>query len=200
MELTIINYGAGNLFSIENACRKLGYSPVITDNPETIKSSGKVIFPGVGNASRAAEKLRLSALDKLIPQLTQPVLGICLGMQMMLQYSQEGSTEGLSVFPGSVKDFTGSMGDDIFPFKIPHMGWNRIYNLTGALFTGIEETTYMYFVHSFYAERSSFTTAVADYGISFTAALEKDNFYGCQFHPEKSGQAGLQVLKNFLEL
>lgn len=197
MNIVIIDYGAGNVFSVENACRKLGYKPVLTDVPDIISAADKVIFPGVGNAISAMEILREKSLDTLIPELKQPVLGICLGMQLLFERSDEGNTNCLSAINGTVSDFAGVLSPEM---KIPHMGWNIIENLKGELFEGIDESAYMYFVHSFYLPENEYTTAHSYYGCSISAAVQKDNFFGCQFHPEKSGEKGIMILNNFLEL
>ena len=193
MKLSIINYGAGNIKSIQFAFQRLGVEAVLTDNVEEIIASDKIIFPGVGQANAAMNKLKHSGLDALIPELKQPVLGICLGMQLMCNYSEEGNTEGLGIFNVTVKRFQSNT-------KVPQMGWNRISNLNSRLFTGIMENEYMYLVHSYYAENSEDTIATTNYGLEYASALEKENFYGVQFHPEKSSMAGAQLLKNFLEL
>lgn len=206
MKIAIIDYGAGNLFSVAGACKKLGYDPVLTDDADTIAGSDRVIFPGVGNAVSAARSLEAKGLDKLIPTLRQPVLGICLGMQMMMEASDEGNTRGMGIFKGRVKDFSErdgiSTGNKVNApgLKVPHMGWNIIDKLQGPLFEGIDEDTAMYFVHSYYVPLNEYTVATGYYGGSFTAAMARDNFSGCQFHPEKSGEKGLRILNNFLTL
>ena len=166
---------------------------MLTNNVEEIQNADKVIFPGVGEASSAMNKLRESGLDKVIPTLTQPVLGICLGMQLMCTSSEEGNTEGLGIFDVEIKRFSNEL-------KVPQMGWNTISNLKSDLFKGIKENEYMYLVHSYFAENCKYAIAVTDYGINYATALHKDNFYGTQFHPEKSGVEGEKILKNFLEL
>ncbi|MDP5082526.1 MAG: imidazole glycerol phosphate synthase subunit HisH [Winogradskyella sp.] len=193
MKLTIVNYGAGNIKSIQFAFKRLGYDAFLTDNPELIKSSDKVIFPGVGEASSAMTKLKQTGLDKLIPELTQPVLGICLGMQLMCNHTEEGNTKGLGVFDVNVKRFSNKV-------KVPQMGWNTITNLKSDLFKGIREEEYMYLVHSYYAEHCEQSIATSNYEMAYASALENDNFFGVQFHPEKSSKAGEQILKNFLKL
>lgn len=197
MKIAIIDYGAGNLFSVAGACKKLGYDPVLTDDADIIAGSDRVIFPGVGNAVSAARSLEAKGLDKVIPSLRQPVLGICLGMQMMMEASDEGNTRGMGIFKGRVKNFRER---DAIPLKVPHMGWNIIDKLQGPLFKGIDEDTAMYFVHSYYVPANEYTVAAGYYGGSFTAAMARDNFFGCQFHPEKSGEKGIRVLNNFLTL
>jgi glutamine amidotransferase len=191
--LVIINYGAGNIQSIMFAIERLGYKAVLSNNPDEIKAADKVIFPGVGEASYAMKMLKESGLDTLIPTLKQPVLGICLGMQLMCNYSEEGNTKGLGIFNVDVVKFSSKV-------KVPQMGWNNIYNLKSDLFKGIAENEYMYLVHSFYAPICNETIATTDYELEYSSALENDNFYGTQFHPEKSGDVGEQILKNFLLL
>jgi len=193
MKLVIIDYGAGNIKSIQFAFKRLGVEAVLTDKPEDILSSDKVIFPGVGEASNAMKKLRASELDGLIPSLKQPVLGICLGMQLMCEYTEEGNTKGLGIFDTKVRRFSNEV-------KVPQMGWNTVYNLKSGLFNGIDNNAFMYLVHSYYAESCSEDIAKTNYGIEYASALENENFYGVQFHPEKSAQAGEQLLKNFLAL
>jgi len=197
MKLAIIDYGAGNLFSVAGACRKLGYDPVVTASSDIITGSDKIIFPGVGNAVSAMSMLKERDLDMIIPSLSQPVLGICLGMQLMFERSDEGDTRCLGLLEGGVDAFGNREGEYI---KIPHMGWNIIDEPRGKLFAGIPGGSYMYFVHSYYVPGSEHTVAYSYYNGRFTAAIEKDNFFGCQFHPEKSGDKGIKILKNFLEL
>ena len=192
MNLVIIDYGAGNIQSIKFAFQRLGIAAQLSNDTETIKNADKVIFPGVGEASSAMEKLKLSGLNKLIPNLEQPVLGICLGMQLMCNYTEEGNTKGLEIFNVDVVKFNANL-------KVPQIGWNTIKNLKSALFQNLDED-YIYLVHSFYAPKSSETIATCNYGIEYSAALQKDNFYGSQFHPEKSGQYGAKILQNFLNL
>nr|WP_288833413.1 imidazole glycerol phosphate synthase subunit HisH [uncultured Flavobacterium sp.] len=193
MKIVIINYGAGNIQSILFAIERLGYSAVLTNNPEEIKAADKVIFPGVGEASYAMKMLKESGLDTLIPTLKQPVLGICLGMQLMCKHTQEGDTTGLGIFDVDVIKFTPKV-------KVPQMGWNQIYNLKSGLFEGITENEYMYLVHSFYAPLCDEAIATTNYEVEYASALENNNFYGTQFHPEKSGDVGEQILGNFLKL
>ena len=193
MKITIIDYGAGNIQSIQFALNRLGYKGILTNNSDEIRTADKVIFPGVGEASSAMKKLKVSGLDKLIPNLTQPVLGICLGMQLMCNQTEEGNTKGLGIFDTNVIRFSNKV-------KVPQMGWNFIYNLESALFTGIKENEFMYLVHSFYAPLSENTIAMTNYETVYSSALQRNNFYGVQFHPEKSGKVGEQILKNFLEL
>jgi len=193
MRIIIINYGAGNIQSIKFAIKRLGYEAILSDNAEEIKNADKVIFPGVGEASSAMEKLKSTDLDKLIPTLKQPVLGICLGMQLMCNYCEEGNTKGLGIFDCDVVKFNNNV-------KVPQIGWNQIENLKSELFKDIKEKEYMYLVHSFYVPLNNEAIAITNYGIKYASALQKDNFYGTQFHPEKSSKVGAQVLKNFLEL
>ena len=193
MKIVIINYGAGNIQSILFAIERLGYTAVLTNNPDEIQQADKVIFPGVGEASYAMQKLKESGLDSLIPTLKQPVLGICLGMQLMCQHSEEGNTDGLGIFDANVIRFSTNV-------KVPQMGWNQIYNLKSPLFEGINNNEYMYLVHSYYVPNCSEAIANTNYDVEYASALQKNNFYGTQFHPEKSGDVGEQILANFLKL
>lgn len=193
MDLVIINYGAGNIQSIRFAFKRLGYELELSADPERICRADKVIFPGVGEASSAMRKLQQSGLDQLIPELKQPVLGICLGMQLMCRSSEEGATKGLGIFDAQVLRFPKGL-------KVPQIGWNGIHELKSPLFEGIRENEYIYLVHSYYAPLSTETIAVSDYGGAYSAALARENFYGLQFHPEKSGKAGAQILNNFLKI
>jgi imidazole glycerol-phosphate synthase subunit HisH len=193
LKIVIINYGAGNIQSIMFAIERLGFKAVLSNKPEEIKSADKVIFPGVGEASYAMKMLQKSGLDTLIPTLKQPVFGICLGMQLMCNSSEESATKGLGIFDVDVVKFTSKV-------KVPQMGWNNIYNLKSDLFKGIAENEYMYLVHSFYAPLCAETIATTNYELEYSSALENGNFYGTQFHPEKSGDVGEQILGNFLKL
>ncbi|QOD61390.1 imidazole glycerol phosphate synthase subunit HisH [Polaribacter haliotis] len=193
MKLIIINYGAGNIKSIQFAFKRLGVDAILSNNIDEIKAADKVIFPGVGEASSAMKMLQESGLDKIIPNLKQPVLGICLGMQLMCNSSEEGNTKGLGIFDVDVKKFSNAV-------KVPQMGWNVISDLKSDLFTGIKNKEFMYLVHSFYAESCAEAIATTDYEIEYASALKKDNFYGVQFHPEKSGIEGSKILQNFLNL
>ncbi len=193
MKIVIINYGAGNIQSIMFAIERLGFKAVLSNNPDEIKAADKVIFPGVGEASSAMKMLEESGLDALIPTLKQPVLGICLGMQLMCHSSEEGNTKGLGIFDVDVVKFSSKV-------KVPQMGWNQIYNLKSDLFKGIAENEYMYLVHSFYAPLCAETIATTNYELEYSSALENDNFFGTQFHPEKSGDNGEKILENFLKL
>lgn len=192
MKIAIIDYGAGNVKSVQFALERLGYHGMLTAVAEEIRQADKVIFPGVGEAGSAMTALREKGLDTVIPGLKQPVLGICLGMQLMCSHSEEGDTDGLDIFPLEAKAFPR-------PLKIPHVGWNQIELLKTVLFTGVPEKSFTYFVHSYYVPYSPFTIATSNYGFRFSAALAKDNFYACQFHPEKSSSTGEQILKNFLK-
>ena len=191
MKVAIIDYGAGNTQSVKYALNRLGWKGFLTSDIEEIKKSDKVIFPGVGEASSAMSKLQSFGLDTVIPNLTQPVLGICLGMQLMCNFSEEGNTECLKIFSSEVKKFDSSL-------KVPQIGWNTITNLKDQLFNNISENEYMYLVHSYYVPLINETTAVSEYGIKYSSAIKKDNFTGVQFHPEKSGDVGELILKNFL--
>jgi glutamine amidotransferase len=193
MKLLIIDYGAGNIKSIQFAFKRLGINAILSNNIDEIKAADKIIFPGVGEASSAMKMLKESGLNDVIPKLKQPVLGICLGMQLMCRFSEEGNTKGLGIFDVDVKRFTNSL-------KVPQMGWNVIFDLKSALFNGVKEKEFMYLVHSFYAETCDESIATTDYKISYASALQKNNFYGVQFHPEKSGTEGAKILKNFIEL
>ncbi|MFN4763546.1 imidazole glycerol phosphate synthase subunit HisH [Gillisia sp. Q332] len=193
MKIAIINYGAGNIQSIKFAIRRLGFEAVLSNDEEEIRNADKVIFPGVGEASSAMRMLRSTGLDKVIPTLKQPVLGICLGMQLMCKSSEEGNTTGLGIFHAEVVKFKNTV-------KVPQIGWNKIYDLKSDLFKGVAENEYVYLVHSFYVPECKETIASSEYGVEFTIAIKKDNFYGVQFHPEKSSDAGEKILKNFLDL
>ncbi|MGB5555019.1 MAG: imidazole glycerol phosphate synthase subunit HisH [Flavobacteriaceae bacterium] len=190
--LVIINYGAGNIQSIKFAIQRLGYEAVLSNDIAEIKAADKVIFPGVGEASSAMTKLRESGLDKIIPELKQPVLGICLGMQLMCNSSEEGFTKGLGIFDVDVVRFSNQV-------KVPQIGWNKIEQLKSDLFTGVAED-YIYLVHSYYAPVCMETIATCCYELEYSAALQKNNFYGTQFHPEKSSDVGAKILGNFLKM
>lgn len=191
--IVIIDYEAGNVQSVKYALERLGVNAEITSCETTIRKADKVIFPGVGEASWAMKKLKETGLDKLIPQLKQPVLGICLGMQLMCEQTEEGNTKGLGIFPVKTLKFPA---ED----KVPHMGWNQINQVKGDLYGGIANKGFVYFVHSYYVPVNEYTVADTKYIRDFSASLQKDNFYACQFHPEKSGDIGQQVLSNFINL
>ena len=193
MEVAIIDYGAGNIQSLQFALNRLGVQGILTADVNVLQSADKVIFPGVGEASSAMQKLNASGLQHLLPTLTQPVLGICLGMQLMCNSTEEGMTQGLGIFNVDVKRFSSKV-------KVPQMGWNTIYNAKGPLFDAIDDKEYMYLVHSFFAPSCSNTIAETNYDGAYSTALQKDNFYGVQFHPEKSSKAGSQLLQNFLSI
>ena len=193
MKIAIIDYGAGNVQSVLFALERLGFEGIVSNDWNTIKSAVKVIFPGVGEASSAMKMLQETGLDVLIPTLKQPVLGICLGMQLMCKHSEEGNTNGLGIFDVNVVKFSNEV-------KVPQMGWNTIYNLKTPLFEGIKENEFMYLVHSYYASLSESTIATTNYELEYSTALQRDNFFGVQFHPEKSGILGEQILKNFLNI
>ena len=192
-KVAIIDYGAGNIQSVQFALERMGIKAILTNDRKQIEESDKVIFPGVGNADPALKALQKTGLDQLIPTLTQPVLGICLGMQLMCDFLEENNQAGLGIFSVDVRKFSAKR-------KVPHMGWNMIEKTDSMLFKGISDNAYVYFVHSFFADIGEPTTAETNYGLKFSSALQKDNFYGCQFHPEKSGETGQKILKNFIEL
>lgn len=196
MNVAIIKYNAGNIFSIDYALRRLGIEPVITADKEVIRKADKVIFPGVGEAKNTMEYLQEHQLDRLITDLKQPVLGICLGMQLMCRHSEEGDVPCLGIFDVDVKRFQPVRHED----KVPHMGWNTIQYTDKLLFNGFEQEEFVYFVHSYYVPLNDFTAARTDYILPFSAALHKDNFYATQFHPEKSGKTGERILQNFLNI
>ena len=193
MKVTIIKYNAGNIHSVRLALQRLHIDPIVTDDPNSIIKSDKVIFPGVGEAKSAMNYLKHRKLDKLLLNLKQPVLGICLGLQLMCQWSEENNTKCLGVFSANVRKFPPRN-------KVPHMGWNTISQLQGDLFNNVSESSYVYFVHSFFAEYLSDATAQTQYITKFSSSMQKNNYYAVQFHPEKSGIIGEQILKNFLEL
>jgi glutamine amidotransferase len=197
MKTVIIKYNAGNIRSVMFALDRLGVEGVVTDDPEAIKAADKVIFPGVGEASSAMRYLQERKLDQLITSLKQPVLGICLGMQLMCKHSEENDTNCLGIFDVPVKRFQSPV-DNLL--KIPQIGWNNVTGLYSTMFEHVPENSYMYFVHSYYAALSPYTVATANYVINYSAALQKDNFYAVQFHPEKSAGEGQKILENFLKL
>lgn len=196
VKVVIIKYNAGNIRSVDYGLKRLGISPVITDNPEIIRQADKVVFPGQGEAGTTMNYLRKQGLDKLICELKQPVLGICIGMQLMCRRSEEGDTECLGIFDAEVKRFVPQRHED----KVPHIGWNSLTEMQGKLFDKLPKSPYVYFIHSYYVPVSDDTVAICDYIHPFSAAMRKDNFYATQFHPEKSGSIGEMILKNFINL
>ena len=196
MNIVIIKYNAGNTKSVEHALHRLNIQPIVTDDAAQIQHADKVIFPGVGHAGTTMQYLKERNLDKLIKDLKQPVLGICLGQQLMCANSEEGSVDCLNIFPVQVKKFHAINQQE----KIPQTGWNNLFNLKSPLFNNIDENSFVYFVHSFYCELSEYTIATCNYIHPFSAALQKDNFYATQFHPEKSADIGNHILQNFLHI
>jgi len=193
MNVSIIKYNAGNVQSVLFALERIGINATVTDDVEVLQKSDKVIFPGVGEASSAMHYLKERKLDEVIVNLKQPVLGICLGMQLMCQHSEEGNTNCLGIFDNSIKLFEGDV-------KVPQIGWNNIYNLKTDLYKNVKENEYMYFVHSYYAQINKHTIAKTKYGIEYSSSLQNNNFYGAQFHPEKSSDAGQTIIENFIKL
>lgn len=191
--IAIIKYNAGNIRSVQNALARLNHECIITDNADQITRADKVIFPGVGEAGTAMKYLKDKGLDKVIVSLKQPVLGICLGLQLMCKHSEEGDTDCLGIFDSNVLLFPGVD-------KVPHMGWNSFFSLKGEIFREISASDDVYYVHSYYAEISQFTIATCDYILPFSAAMKRDNFYATQFHPEKSATVGEKILKNFIAI
>ena len=196
MQVAIVKYNAGNIYSVVNALRRLGIEPLLTDNAEELNKANKVIFPGQGNAREAMEYLHAHHLDEVIKNLKQPVLGICVGQQLLCRHSEEGNVDCLGIFDVDVKRFTPQRHED----KVPAMGWNEIKPNSNPLLKDLGPHPYVYFVHSYYVPVCKETIAEADYILPYSACLHKDNFYTCQFHPEKSGKVGEQILRNFLEL
>jgi glutamine amidotransferase len=197
MKIVIIKYNAGNIRSVLYALERIGVEALVTDDIELIRSADKIIFPGVGEASSAMKYLREKKLDVLIKDLEQPVLGVCLGMQLLCAHSEENDTKCLGIFSETVKKFKPIAED---PLKVPQIGWNNIYDLKSELFSGIDENSYCYFVHGYYAGVGETTAAKTDYVQPYSSALHKKNFFGVQFHPEKSAQTGEYILKNFIQL
>lgn len=195
MDVAIVKYNAGNIYSVVNAMKRLGIEPVLTDDAEMLQKADRVLFPGQGQAREAMEYLKAHQLDQVIKNLKQPVLGICVGQQLLCQHSEEGDVDCIGIFDVDVKRFQPQKHED----KVPAMGWNEIYNLKTELYKGLSHP-YSYFVHSYYVPLCEETIAKADYILPYSASLHKDNFYTCQFHPEKSGKVGEQILKNFLEI
>ena len=195
MDVAIVKYNAGNIYSVVNAMKRLGIEPVLTDDAEKLQKADRVLFPGQGQAREAMEYLKAHRLDQIIKDLKQPVLGICVGQQLLCRHSEEGNVDCIGIFDVDVKRFQPQRHED----KVPAMGWNEIYDLRSELYKGLDQP-YTYFVHSYYVPICEETIAKADYILPYSASLRKDNFYTCQFHPEKSGKVGEQILKNFLEI
>lgn len=199
MQVAIVKYNAGNIYSVVNALRRMGIEPLLTDVAEELQKADRVLFPGQGEARGAMEHLKARRLDEVIRQLKQPVLGICVGQQLLCRHSEEGDVDCIGVFDAEVKRFQPQHHED----KVPAMGWNRLYDLKSQLYKGFSEAQqppYVYFVHSYYVPLCADTAATADYILPYSASLHKDNFYACQFHPEKSGKVGEQILRNFMEI
>lgn len=197
MKIVIVKYNGGNIRSVSYALKRIGVEAEITADPEKIKAADRVIFPGVGEASSTMKYLKETGLDEVIKSLTQPVLGICLGMQLLCQYSEEGDTQCLGIFDVPVKRFDAEKAKQN-KLKVPHMGWNQLTQLKNNLFAEVKEQEYVYFVHSFYVPECDFTVATCNYVQPYSAALQYKNFYATQFHPEKSGDVGERILKNFI--
>ena len=196
MNVAIVKYNAGNVYSVVNALKRLGIEPTLTDDAEQLKKADRVLFPGQGEASGAMEYLKARRLDELIRDLRQPVLGICIGQQLLCKHSEEGDVDCIGVFDAEVKRFQPERHED----KVPCMGWQELYDLKSPLMEGLGNDPYVYFVHSYYVPVCEETIATADYILPYSASMHKDNFYTCQFHPEKSGQVGEQILRNFLKI
>lgn len=195
MDVAIVKYNAGNIYSVVNAMKRLGINPILTDDAEMLQKADRVLFPGQGQAKEAMEYLKAHQLDQVIKNLTQPVLGICVGQQLLCRHSEEGDVDCIGIFDVNVKRFKPQKHED----KVPAMGWNELYDLKTDLYKGLSHP-YSYFVHSYYVPLCEETIATADYILPYSASLHKDNFYTCQFHPEKSGKVGEQILRNFLDL
>lgn len=200
MNLAIVKYNAGNIQSVLFALERLGVDAKVTDDKEELFAADKVIFPGVGAARSAMDSLKEKGLDTIIQQLKQPVLGICVGMQLLFEHSEESDTECLGIIPAKVKLFLSEEISPDIPIKVPQVGWNDIYNLKTDLFKNVPEHSYVYYVHSYYAEMNPYCIATTNYGLEYAGAVQKDNFYGVQFHAEKSAKVGELILKNFLDL
>jgi len=193
MNIVIIDYGAGNVKSVQFAIERLGYSAICSNDAAVIQAADKIIFPGVGEASSAMLEIKKYGLDEIIPKLNQPVLGICLGMQLMCRFTEENDTKCLNIFPINVLKFSNDL-------KVPQISWNTLMNLKPPLFRNVPEDSFVYYVHSYYVPLNEYTIATTNYGLSYAAAIHRENFYACQFHPEKSSAIGEQILKNFIEL
>lgn len=196
MNVAIVKYNAGNVYSVVNALRRMGIDPLLTDDAEALRKADRVFFPGQGHAGEAMEYLKARRLDEVIRDLKQPVFGICVGQQLLCKHSEEGDTDCIGIFDEEVKRFQPKNHED----KVPCMGWNQLYDIKSPLFNGLDDGDYAYFVHSFFVPVCAETIATADYILPYSASMQKDNFYTCQFHPEKSGKVGERILKNFLEL
>lgn len=196
MTVAIVKYNAGNIYSVVNALKRLGVEPLLTDDAEQLKQADKVLFPGQGHAGEAMDYLKARRLDEVIRDLKQPVFGICVGQQLLCKYSEEGDTECIGIFDAEVKRFQPTRHED----KVPCMGWQNLYDLKSPLMKGLGNDPYVYFVHSYYVPLCEESIATADYILPYSASMHKDNFYTCQFHPEKSGAVGERIIKNFLEL
>ena len=196
MNVAIVKYNAGNIYSVVNALKRLGIEPTLTDDAEALQKADRVFFPGQGHAAKAMEYLKARKLDEVIRDLKQPVFGICVGQQLLCKHSDEGDADCIGIFDAEVKRFQPERHED----KVPCMGWQKLYDLTLPLMANLGEDPYVYFVHSYYVPICQETIATADYILPYSASMHKDNFYTCQFHPEKSGKVGEQILKNFLEL
>ena len=196
MNVAIVKYNAGNVYSVVNALRRMGIEPLLTDDAEALRKADRVFFPGQGHAGEAMDYLRARRLDEVIRDLKQPVFGICVGQQLLCKYSEEGNTDCIGIFDAEVKRFQPKNHED----KVPCMGWNQLYDIKSPLYNGLNDGDYVYFVHSFFVPICAETIATADYIQPYSASMQKDNFYTCQFHPEKSGKVGERILKNFLEL
>ena len=196
MNVAIVKYNAGNIYSVVNALKRMGIDPVLTDDAELLKKADRVLFPGQGHAAEAMDYLKSHRLDEVIRDLKQPVFGICVGQQLLCKHSEEGDVDCIGIFDAEVKRFQPEKHED----KVPCMGWNKLYDLKSPLMANLGTDPYVYFVHSYYVPLCKETIATADYVLPYSASMHKNNFYTCQFHPEKSGKVGEQILENFLKL
>ena len=196
MNVAIVKYNAGNVYSVVNALRRMGVEPLLTDDAEALRKADRVFFPGQGHAGEAMDYLRARRLDEVIRDLKQPVFGICVGQQLLCRHSEEGDTDCIGIFDAEVKRFQPKNHED----KVPCMGWNQLYDLKSPLYKDLTDGAYVYFVHSFYVPVCTETIATTDYILPYSASMQKDNFYTCQFHPEKSGKVGEKILQNFLSI